>query len=409
MAKDSVQNVQQGVADFQKEGLSETTRRDFGRAVPVVGPALAQAQAQHDAGNDAGMAGTLAGTVAGLAAPEALKGIKPAAVSAAVKAAPGAVVDTAANAVRATGEASEALGNKLMNETVGSYRKDFNRNANPGRGYNEAVGGPSLTVRSAANKAAAVKTETGQAIGKIIKESGQSGALIPIDKVIEAVSKPLREQYDLEMGEGGLGNIEPYEKYAARFNKTLTEGAQKGGLTTQEVFDLKQRIAKRAKWNNTTPEGIMDVRQQQVGALGGLLKDAIPQLGDLSRNYQDLVGLADRLQWRADSGALPFRKIVHEGSKMAAGGAAALHGGTLEGLGAYGLLSAADSFAGRSTAATGLFKAGQGLTSIADRIQRLRAQAAPAIEESVSQPVQGQAVTSTPQNIRITKVKRLVP
>jgi hypothetical protein len=61
----------QGVEDYKKNGLSETTRRDFGRAVPVIGPALAQAQAQHDAGNNLGMAGTLAGTIAGFAAPQA--------------------------------------------------------------------------------------------------------------------------------------------------------------------------------------------------------------------------------------------------------------------------------------------------------------------------------------------------
>jgi hypothetical protein len=68
--------VNQGVQDYKKTGLSDTTRRDFGRAVPVFGPALAEAQAQHDAGNNAGMAGTLAGTVAGFVGPEiAAKGI----------------------------------------------------------------------------------------------------------------------------------------------------------------------------------------------------------------------------------------------------------------------------------------------------------------------------------------------
>lgn len=67
----SADNISQGVEDYKKSGLSETTRRDFGRAVPIVGPALAEAQSQHDAGNNAGMAGTLAGTVAGFAAPQA--------------------------------------------------------------------------------------------------------------------------------------------------------------------------------------------------------------------------------------------------------------------------------------------------------------------------------------------------
>jgi hypothetical protein len=73
----TVDNVKQGVQDFKTSGLSDTTRRDFGRAVPFVGPVLAKAQGQHDAGNDAGMAGTLAGFVGGSVAPEAaLKGVK---------------------------------------------------------------------------------------------------------------------------------------------------------------------------------------------------------------------------------------------------------------------------------------------------------------------------------------------
>lgn len=69
--RNTADNISQGVQDYKKSGLSQETRRDFGRAVPIVGPALAQAQAQHDAGNNAGMAGTLAGTVAGFVAPQA--------------------------------------------------------------------------------------------------------------------------------------------------------------------------------------------------------------------------------------------------------------------------------------------------------------------------------------------------
>jgi hypothetical protein len=106
MAVDSYSNAKQGVADYQKEGLTEKTRRDFGRAVPIVGPALAQAQAQHDAGNNAGMAGTLAGTVAGLAGPEALKAIKPAAVL--EKVAP-----VARTAIEGTADAATAVKNRI--------------------------------------------------------------------------------------------------------------------------------------------------------------------------------------------------------------------------------------------------------------------------------------------------------
>jgi hypothetical protein len=370
MAADSVANVKQGVADYQKEGLSETTRRDFGRAVPIVGPALAQAQAQHDAGNNAGMAGTLAGTVAGLAAPEAIKGIKPAAIA-----------EKVAPAVRTVGEAAEAAGNKLLNETVGSYNKDFNRGANPGRGYNETIGRPSLSMRSLAEKAEAVKDQTGEAIGKVIQDSAAKNELIPINNVIEALQKPLKEQYDLERGPGGLGNTAPYESYAQGFKDIIQKGVKNGGLTSQELFDLKKSIAKRAKWNNTTPEGIMDVRQQQVGALGGLLTDAIPELKNLNRNYQDLVGLADRAAWRAESGAKPFGSLVREGAKATgAVGAGLTHDPAA--LAAAGAIYAADTVPGRTAIATGLYRAGKGLSSLADRFEGPAAD--PVIEQAAS-------------------------
>jgi hypothetical protein len=77
MVHNTTDSVRQGIADYQNSGLSDTTRRDFGRAVPLFGPVLAKAQEQHDAGNDAGMAGTLTGFVGGAVAPEAaVKGLR---------------------------------------------------------------------------------------------------------------------------------------------------------------------------------------------------------------------------------------------------------------------------------------------------------------------------------------------
>jgi hypothetical protein len=77
MIHNTTDNVSQGIADYKKSGLSNTTRRDFGRSVPVLGPVLARAQEQHDEGNNAGMAGTLTGFVGGMALPEAaIKGVR---------------------------------------------------------------------------------------------------------------------------------------------------------------------------------------------------------------------------------------------------------------------------------------------------------------------------------------------
>lgn len=118
VVSNTVDNVKQGVSDYQKEGLTDKTRRDFGRAVPIVGPALATAQAQHDAGNDAGMVGTVAGTVAGLAGPKILKEAGPSLAATTIKVAQGPlkgvsfVLDKAGRAAEFTGATTQTQ--KLM-------------------------------------------------------------------------------------------------------------------------------------------------------------------------------------------------------------------------------------------------------------------------------------------------------
>lgn len=267
-----------------------------------------------------------------------------------------------------TGAAAEAAGNKLINETVGSYKKDFNRGANPGRGYNEAIGSPSISMRSLADKAEAVKNQTAEAIGKVIGDSSQKNVLIPINKIVDALNKPLMEQYELETGPGGLGNTRPYENYAAGFKDIIQKGIRQGGLSAEDVFNLKLGIARRAKWSNLMPEGIMDVRQGQVGALGGLLTEQLPELRQLNRNYQDLVGLADRAAWRAESGSRPLSGLVREGAKATGAVGAGLSHDPMA-MAAAGAMYAADTVPGRTAIATGLYRAGKGMQSLADSLE----------------------------------------
>jgi hypothetical protein len=283
----------------------------------------------------------------------------------------GAIKDAAkpvvAKVLGKTSEAALAAGNKLINETVGSYKKDFNRGANPGRGYNEAIGGPSLSMRSLAYKAEQVKNQTGEAIRDVIRKSADQNQLIPINDVVEALNGPLKEQYNLETGPGGLGNVKPYEKYAQGFKDIIQKGIRQGGLSAQDVFNLKMSIARRTKWSNLTPEGIMDVRQGQVGALGGLLTERIPELKQLNQNFQDLVGLADRAAWRAESGSKPFGGLVREGAKATgAVGAGLTHNPAA--LAGAAAVYAADTVPGRTAIATGLYRAGKGMASMADQL-----------------------------------------
>ena len=352
--KQAGQNIADAYHAVQKEGINDDSRRAIGRAVPIVGPAVVGAQQQYDDGNKLGALGTMAGTGAAFLGPEALKAAK--------AAAPAVVADATASTAQTmqkVGAAAQDAGSKLVNETVGSYKADFKRGANPGRGYLSTGNGVSLTMRSLASKAQASLTDVGQNIQRVIDASGKGGALFPVNDVLEALSKPLKEAHDAETQAGGMGNTAPFEQYAQQFKQTIADGLKKGGFTAQDVFDLKKQIAKKSKFNNTTPEGIMDVRQSQVGALGGLLKSAIPDLAPLNQAYQDLVKLADRAQWRAESGSVPLRTLITEGAKGATAVTAGAMGGAHEGIGAYAALSALDSTAGRTAIASTLYNGGK--------------------------------------------------
>jgi hypothetical protein len=399
MATDSVSNVKQGVADFQKEGLTEKTRRDFGRAVPIVGPVLAQAQGQYDAGDYGGAAGTIAGTVTGLAAPESLKGIKPA-----------AVLEKAAPAIRATGEAAQETAGGIINRTAGMLKSDFKRGANGGRGYLKEGGGVARNMQDLADKAQDLTAKVTNNLDQTYKAADASGKLFSVQEVANAIGKPMQEAASVAAGPGApAGLAEQIGHLSDTFNDTFNRGIQQGGFTPSEVWDLKKQIAKATNWSNAADVGIKQIKQQQVGALSGLLSDSFPELKQLNQSFMDLKKLGDRAQERANTGSKPLTGHLRDIGAMTGGG---LLVGGHEG----GLLTAAGIVAGklarttaaRTAGAAGLYSLGEGLTSVADRIEALKA-ASQQAATGVSNPVQGQVLTSPAQSIPIIKKRRAVP
>ena len=355
MMTNTVDNVKQGVGDLQKEGLSEKTRRDFGRAVPIVGPALAQAQAQHDAGNNAGMAGTLAGTVAALVGPKALKEVAPAV--------PGVVGRAAA----ATGDAAQDAGTRLMNNTVGTLKADFKRGANPARGYLATGNGPAISMASLADKASNAVDQTANKLGEAYKAADASGKIIPAANVANAIAGPMREAYDVATGVGApKGLLDELIHHASTFRKVLESGADNGGFTPSEVWKIKRDLAKATSWSDPTQVGLKSVTQQQVGALSGVLQDAVPATTELNQNYMDLLKMAGRAEERANTGSRPLTAHIYKASLTTAG---ALAGG-MEGnaLAGAALGAALDSVPAKTTLATGLFRGGRALSDAGNRL-----------------------------------------
>jgi hypothetical protein len=361
--KQAGSNIAEAYDAVKQAGITAESRRAIGRAVPIVGPALSTAQDQYDAGNKAGAAGTIVGTVGALLGPKALKGASDLAPTLSE------ATQSTAEALQKVGDASQAAGNRVINETVGSYKSDFKRGANPGRGYNSTGQGISFTMRGLAEKAEQAKQTVGSSIQKVISASGANKTLIPVQDVINAVGGPIKQAYDAELSPGGMQNTAPFEQYAKGFTDVMKDGIRKGGFTPQEVFDLKKQVAAKAKFNNTTPEGIMDVRQSQVGALGGLLKSVIPELAPLNQAYQDLVKLGDRAAWRAESGSMSLRQMMGHGSKAAAAAIVGAGGGAEAGIGTGAALTALDSLPSRTAIATGLHVAGKTLANAGSSLE----------------------------------------
>lgn len=354
-ARNAVTNAHDEVSALRTNGLTQETRRKLGGNVPIIGPTLAKAQAQHDSGNNAGMAGTLTGAVAGLAAPSA---IKPA-------------IPLAGGALEGVGQGMQGAGVDVINRTVGALKNDFARGVNPGRGYFDAGLGPSISMNSIADKAAAAKSATGAKIGSAIDAPIANIAKIPVQDVAGRLRGPMSKAFELENGPGGMGNTAPLEEYAGSFRPAIQGAAESGGFTPRGLFDLKKGIAANTNWSDPAQFNLKAVRQQQAGALGGLLEENVPGLEPLNRNYADLLKLSKRALTRAETGSSPLTTLAGKLGGGAIGGAlGATHGtpgmllGTALGLGA-------DSVPVKTTLGSGLYYGGKGLSAVGTKLKRI--------------------------------------
>jgi len=335
--QDTKSQLKQGLADYNTSGLSQTTRRDFGRAIPIIGPALATAQAQHDSGNNAGMAGTLAGTVAGLAAPAVLKG-----------------------GLEAAAPVLQDAGVARINGVVGALKGDFARGANPGKGYFQARLGPSSSMGSIAEKANAANEAFGEKIGNAIDNSPLSriGVKIPVNDAAKAIAEPLNRAHAVLSGPGSLASsAAPIEELSASFRPAIQQAVKNGGFSPRELFDLKKNVAANTAWSDPLQIGLKQARQQIVGGLGETLSDNLPELGDLNSGYRNTLKLAARAEDRAVTNRPSLSGV---GNKLIKAGAIA--GGAASG-GVPGAIAGAipalmDSVPVQTSLASGLYYGG---------------------------------------------------
>jgi hypothetical protein len=301
----------------------------------------------------------------------------------AIKAAPAvadAVKGATGKAASAVGGAAQDAGVGLMNKTVGTLKSDFKRGANPSRGYLETGNGPSLSMHSVAAKSADALEETGNKLGTAYKQATASGAKIPVEVVAQKMAEPIQKAIDLETRPGGTGNLAPIQNYIQQFGPAFEKAAQNGGFTPSELFEMKRGIAQNTNWSDPTQFSLKSVRQQQAGALSGILTDVVPETKALNQTYQDLTKMTARAEERANTGSRPLTSHIYKAGMTAVGAlAGGMEGNALAGAAAGALL---DSVPAKTTIASGLFRGGKALASFGDRLA----------------PAEGAAVEGVPPN-----------
>lgn len=295
----------------QQEGLASRAVQDFkgghygnalwhgiDAALPVIGPVDAQITDQYQGGDKSGAMA---------------RGI----VNALPYALPHVMTDS-------LGEGMKSAGGRMIDRTVGLRKADLAHGAQPGRAYLEGGGNPALTMRSLANKAGNIASETGEELGNRYNDATASGAKIPTEQVAGKLNPPIRKAFDIKEGPGATGDTGQLDDYASSFRPMLQKGAQSGGITPNDLFAAKRNIAANTTWNDPTQFNLNKVRQMNTAGLGGVLSDNVPGVSKLNKVYQGTTNLARRAGERADTGQSPLSQIGRRAMESGLGGAAAI-------------------------------------------------------------------------------------
>lgn len=354
-------------------------------ATPVLGQGMQRAmdQTQGDQGSyganlkslitNPGAMGTLTGTSAVLADPAA-RGLTrlpggTSALSAATNAVPSAISrpinaipSLVGSGLKRLGTAAQDAGIGTMNKTVGALTADFKRGSNPGRGYFEAGGGPVLSMQGLADQSSNLKSATGARMGELRDAATASGTKLPTSDVSGVVAAPIAKARALESGPGGLGNTGTIDAYADNLAPTFQKAFAAGnGISPNDLFDLKRDIAQNTNWSDPSQFNLKAVRQQQTGALGGLLSDSVPQYGAAARTYGDLGKMSARAAARAATGSVPLSTLITKAGLGTLGFGLGSLESTHTAAGLAGLGTLLDTVPVKSLLASGSYYGGKGL------------------------------------------------
>jgi len=382
MIDDSASHFKQGVESYRQNGLTPSTRRQFGQAIPIVGPAFEKAQEQHDTGNNAGAVGTVLGLAGGLFGPELLK------------TAPRGVSRTLSR----TGEALQESGANRMDRflnggkplPVGEYNAPGAAVLDAGPRTSVVLKRPSLTPKIAAAKAAAAPA--------IDAAAASATGRVPIPDIRKAVDSTIAPLRQLATGPGGNPGVAPRLDYLRdSFGPQLNLN---GSVSAPGVLKLRRILDSNINWNRG-PDPIdataRNATRQIRGKVNSLLYDAAPEVRDPSQRYGNLADAQQLAEDHANSRDVRWNSLPRD--------AADLFVGTTAGLTTHDPFTAAAAAATthllpmawklpvtQTSLATGAYQLGKGLNAAAPIIQHMTgplagsAQSLPALGQRLALP-----------------------
>lgn len=312
-------------------------------AIPVAGP---WARAIENEAHDQGVLPALAGAGLDVAGAEALGGK-----------APGKALSSTADALQSTGKG-------IVHDTIGTLKRDVKRGADPAQAFFDERIGPTLSMNNIARKARMAKSEVGPQIPAAIDAATDSGTTVPAAKVYSAIRPPIDRLIETKMGPGGTGDIGNATAYARGFDGIRSDAGAGESMTPRDIYDVKRNIADNTSWSDPTMLDLKRVRQQNTGALGGILEDVVPGLDSLNSRYQNVTSLERRASERAANPASSSLTALTRAGKW----------GVLPVVGPA-IHSVLDSVPVKTTAATALHGFGEGFDNLASGVDAIPARA----------------------------------
>lgn len=355
LIKPSIQPLKD-TANYAKQGNWEGARQSVINAVPIAGP---WGQAVEDEARSSGGVPAALGLATDIVVPEATSALA------------GPVGGFVGNRLKTAGE-------NAINSTVGTLKRDVSRGQNPGKGYLEAGFGPSSSMASIASKSRGALDTTGQALSDAYDKATAAGTLIPSDTVRSAIMPPVQRAIDTTMGPGGTMDPGQYIKLSESYDPMLQAGDAAGGIKPSDLFAAKKNVAQNTSWGDPLQMGLKSVRQTQVGKLGGILSDAVPEVAPLNEQYADLASLTNRATDRAANPAsTSLSAIKGHAIKLGAGamGGTVLGHSPLAGLAGAGLAEALDTVPAKTTGAYLAYKGGQASGKTGEALSNLQGSA----------------------------------